>query len=427
MSQQPETTPLDSHESATNANSDANTGEQQELLTSREDTNTTASDALQTSKHARTPIGLWVLSFFNMLLVITAAIAGYYIGYPLLTERLNQLESLRTTQQSQATQLAQTQSEWEQVNRDLQLATTQQKNTQSTMQALAAQVEQEVSMQAVANTNIEQQVADLAEKMTQIAPSQVEAAKAFFAVQQQQLAGALEIAWYVEQDRRKTVQLLQLLANTLTNSSVDEVRLKRAINADLVELESLVTRDTEQLWLTADSIGQRINELRLVTAESPLPEMTVSLTNDIQDWKSNIATSWQTIRDALFKVENLEAVPAIPLSKEQERLLKARADVLIEQLKIAILRQQPWLYEAVLDDLTQLITTHFDRSERVVFVIEQQIEKLKNLRFSSREDYDLKTSDVLKRTTLIRLNSSSAAGATEGATEGAMNQEGSNR
>lgn len=424
MSQQPETTPLDSTGSATNENSDANASQQQERLASNKATTTGSSEAKnQTRNKARAPISLWLLAVLNVAVVVTLAAAGYFVGYPLVNERLNQLESLRTTQQSQATQLAQTQSEWEQVSRNLQLATTQQQKTQSATEALAAQVEQEVSKQAVENANIEQQLAKLAEQITQIAPSQAEAAKAFFSVQQQQLAGALEIAWYVEQDRRKTIQLLQLLANTLTNSSVDQVRLKRAINTDLVELESLVTRDTEQLWLTADGIGQRINDLRLVKAESPLPEMTVTLSNDLQDWKSNIATSWQTIRDALFKVENLDSEPAVPISQDQERLLKARADVLTEQLKIAILRQQPWLYDAVLEDLTQLITTHFDRSDRAVFVIEQQIEKLKNLRFSSRNDYDLKTSDVLERTPLIRLNSSSS----NPATDELNNQEGADR
>lgn len=156
------------------------------------------------------------------------------------------------------------------------------------------------------------------------------------------------------------------------------VTLRKAMAADITQLKSLPIIDKEGLILTLISLQQEIDQLPLANAllsqEEKQQEEVVS--NDINDWQSNLTTSLKDFAGHFITFRTREGNTTPLLSPTQHFYLKENIKAKIETAIKGVYVENNDVYQTSLNVAKQWSGKFFNQQSTKVKKFEQEITKL---------------------------------------------------
>ncbi|GED23663.1 uroporphyrinogen-III C-methyltransferase [Halomonas halmophila] len=152
--------------------------------------------------------------------------------------------------------------------------------------------------------------------------------------------------------------------------------VRREIASELAALRSVPSVDRTGLFLTLNALQEQI-------AGRPLAQAVEETTGDASleeapdgGWKDQLSTIGQELKDLVTVRQHDEALEAL-ISPEQESYLRQSVRLVIEQVQLALLKEDQQLFDATLDKLLKLIKGYYDTDDSGVQGVVSKLEELK--------------------------------------------------
>ena len=203
-------------------------------------------------------------------------------------------------------------------------------------------------------------------------------------VEAEHLIRLAEIRFHIDKDVQSTRMLLANAQDKIRLvSDINLNPLREALDKDLATLQNLNLVNTEEIWLKASGIIEKVNQLplrgaRLGTQVSKSkPERDPGL-EQYPRWKQALFKSWYEIKD-LVKIRHY-AKPVEPVVQETEQtLIKENLRLLLEQIRIAILNNQNNVYYQAIQDTQNWLNQYFEESNSNVREIQNILSSMNTL------------------------------------------------
>lgn len=168
---------------------------------------------------------------------------------------------------------------------------------------------------------------------------------------------------WLEDDTHTAVLLLKEADLRLEeNSDPSLLQVRQAIAEDIQRIEQVNPVSSTDIALTLSGIINTLDALPLDTLVIPDTESQIltQVSDDIRDWRSNLAIVWQSLVDDFVSVDH-NATDIKPLMSESQRFLITEQLVLsLQQAQYAALHYDAALYEASLQQSLSVVEKHYD-------------------------------------------------------------------
>ncbi|RBI65891.1 hypothetical protein DQ400_16380 [Vreelandella sulfidaeris] len=139
------------------------------------------------------------------------------------------------------------------------------------------------------------------------------------------------------------------------------IPVREAIANELAALDAVAQVDRTGLYLALNAQQERISELRL---SQEIEERAV--TSGIEEpptgtFQRQLARFGEELKDLVVVRHHDEALEAL-ITPEQESYLRQSLRLVLEQSQLALLNEEPELYEASIDQALQLLNDYYDTS-----------------------------------------------------------------
>ncbi|MFP4137552.1 MAG: uroporphyrinogen-III C-methyltransferase [Halomonas sp.] len=154
------------------------------------------------------------------------------------------------------------------------------------------------------------------------------------------------------------------------------VPVRREIANELAALESVPEVDRSGLWLALNAQQEQIadqplsQEIDEVTARPSMEEAPSGT------WQQQLSRFGQELKDLVTVRQHDEALEAL-VSPEQESHLRQSVRLVIEQAQLALLKEEPELFEASLEKAITLIEGYYDTEASGVQSVLERLDELK--------------------------------------------------
>lgn len=193
-----------------------------------------------------------------------------------------------------------------------------------------------------------------------------------------------EIRFHIDKDAQSTMMLLANAQDKIRLvSDISLNPLREALEKDVAALQSLNLVNTEEIWLKASSLIEKVNQLPLRGAPvgtqlaETKPERDLEL-EQYPKWKQALFKSWYEIKD-LVKIRHY-AKPVEPVVQEtQQVLIKENLRLLLEQIRIAILHNQNKVYHQAIQDTQNWLNQYFEESNSNVREVQNILSSMDTL------------------------------------------------
>ncbi|MDN3523974.1 uroporphyrinogen-III C-methyltransferase [Halomonas sabkhae] len=180
----------------------------------------------------------------------------------------------------------------------------------------------------------------------------------------------------LERDVEGAAALLRTADQRLKEASNPALMpVRREIASELAALRSVPSVDRTGLFLTLNALQEQI-------AGRPLAQDVEEVTGDasIEDapeggWKDQLSTVGQELKDLVTVRKHDEALEAL-ISPEQESYLRQSVRLVLEQVQLALLKEDQQLFDATLDKLLKLINGYYDTDDSGVQGVVSELEEL---------------------------------------------------
>ncbi|MBB3230471.1 uroporphyrinogen-III C-methyltransferase [Halomonas stenophila] len=152
--------------------------------------------------------------------------------------------------------------------------------------------------------------------------------------------------------------------------------VRREIASELAALESVPRVDRTGLYLALNAQQEQIagrplaQDIEEIAADSTIEEAPSG------GWQSQLARFGGELKDLVTVRQHDEALEAL-ISPEQESYLRQSVRLVLEQAQLALLKEEPPLYEASLDKALTLIQGYYDTGDSGVQAVLSRLEELK--------------------------------------------------
>jgi uroporphyrin-3 C-methyltransferase len=187
---------------------------------------------------------------------------------------------------------------------------------------------------------------------------------------------------WLEHDTSAAISLLQdadMRLKELKDPAFSPIR--QLIREDIEQLNLMPTIDNEDTILTLMAMNKQLKNLPVKSERIPknfVTQVELSLSEDIADWKENMAKTWQHFTDSFFKVSDKsgKAEPLLPPQFQQN--LRENLSLKLQLAQWSASERKQKLYNQSLNDIQLWITQYFDMSAVENQNFQQRIEKLKS-------------------------------------------------
>lgn len=208
-----------------------------------------------------------------------------------------------------------------------------------------------------------------------------------------------EFKLWAEHDYQGAAAVLSRL-DSLLAEHLGTGAIRQAIHQDLQTLNAIESVAVEAIYLKLHGINQKVDEL--VFNAISLPEEVVKedpnqLSENVSEWRQNLAKSWQQFKDFFVKVRTREDMVIAPFLSEQERhLVKQRLSLYLAQAQDAVLSKQSSVYFSAVDAAHSLVKDYFKQDDA------QTKAALKSLAELSKEQLDFSPKVSLQSTEQVK-------------------------
>ncbi|XOV80180.1 MAG: uroporphyrinogen-III C-methyltransferase [Aestuariibacter sp.] len=202
---------------------------------------------------------------------------------------------------------------------------------------------------------------------------------------------------WLEQDVVTAIALLQSADRVLKDAHAPEfLPVREAISQDISALRAEAVLDIANIALQLNSLHSAVDNLSFVQPESFYQESEQQVSDDVSDWRRNLAVIWQSIKENFISIERVDT-PIAPFVSRKLQLLK-RSELSLQLIiaQSALLERQQDYYQAALKKALRLLQ-YFDASTLQFQAMQNELQELSALVITADVPDDLKTLPVLRR------------------------------
>jgi uroporphyrin-3 C-methyltransferase len=340
------------------------------------------------SKPAKTGL-LWLVTLINFIIIILVIAAAYWYYTQISENEANEASLVSQFEQQYKQQLQNLNQRSE--GNSAAISSTQQKLNES-LESQADSVDNmlaQVLQNANTNTAIQKRLAEMSGRR----PSDWLLAEANYLVN---MAGRKV---YLDTDIRTAITLLQEADARLEDLNDPALFPVRAlIAADIQTLSAINPTSTTSIALAISGMLQKVSGLPLDVLQLPEPEAEkdLSLSEDVSDWRENLARTWQTIIGDLVTTTELDTPLEPYLAERQQWLIEQQLKHALAQSQSAVLDEQEALYVASIQTAIGLLIEHYKLDDPSVSQFVNALQELQNADFSRKLPNKLESQSSLK-------------------------------
>lgn len=206
-----------------------------------------------------------------------------------------------------------------------------------------------------------------------------------------------EFKAYSERQYQAAIGILQKLDGLLAEHSGTQ-SVREAIHQDIQTLNGLAKVPVEEIYLTLHGlIGQvdslPLNMVQLADAISA-PEQE-NLSQDVSDWRANLARSWRKLTDDFITIRKRSA-PIEPLLDEREQnLVRLQLSFYLAQAQNALMNEQKDVFSAAISNAQKTLSAYFKQDVNSVGAIQQQLTMLAEMQLNFTPEFKLVTGSIV--------------------------------
>jgi len=234
-----------------------------------------------------------------------------------------------------------------------QLAQQQQKFTQQLKQVTQQTLQENKGSVA----QLSQQVEQLAQRITQRQPSEWLIHEAEYLIRV-----AARTLW-LKHDTKAAIGLLKEADTRLSELNQPKfLSVRAAINQDITALALMPNLENEQALLTLIALNKQVKLLPLtgINLNEAVNQEDLQLSNDINDWQTNLHKTWQQFLSDFITVQRRKSSVEPLLSPEQHQHLKQNLRLKIQLAQWAASEKKALVYQQILQDSQDWMIEFFD-------------------------------------------------------------------
>ena len=171
-------------------------------------------------------------------------------------------------------------------------------------------------------------------------------------------------AIWLEDDSQGAITLLRDADSRLIElDDPNLLPLREVIHQDIEQLSLLPALESESVILALIGLEKQIDQLPLALAYTPEsaqdePELTLSENTD--DWRENLAKSWQRLMEDFITVRRRTASVEPLLSPQQQQNLQQNLSLKLQVAQWSVTRKNSTLFKQSIDDVQTWLDTYYD-------------------------------------------------------------------
>jgi uroporphyrin-3 C-methyltransferase len=343
---------------------------------------------------------LWFFTVINLLLLGAVIVASYWAWLQWQTQSQQQTDALtvqQTSMEQQQSSMLQQQNNIAASIASNQLAKDdleqQNQALQTSMQSL---IEQFQLTSAQVQTN-QRNLADVSGRR----PADWLLAEADYLVR---MAGR---KLWLEHDVKTAAMMLQSADSRIQDLDDPSLLPLRAMLAeDLQALQQVNQVSTSSIALALGAMFKQVTNLPLAFFKRPEAEtIDDSVTESIDDWRSNLARNWREATKNFFSFKKVTAEIKPFMSEQQQWLSKEQLKFALLQAQIAVLQENSTLYQQSLQTAFGLLIESFDTEKDTVVQFTDSLSNLQRTDFERTYPQQFKVAPLLQDVIEQRLNS----------------------
>jgi uroporphyrin-3 C-methyltransferase len=297
---------------------------------------------------------LAIVAIIIALLAIAAVVSQFYIEQEKQNQQtLAQAAKFKQLQQQNAEQLQQIKQQF-----SAQLNAFQ----QAQQSAIA---EQTVESKKQLTQQLTEQLAEFSAEIKQLSEHQP---SDWIASEVNYLIRLAARSLWLEKNAQTAINLLKEANQRLSKlQNPQYLPLRAAINDDIETLQLLPEVDAEQLILSIQALAKQVTHLPLNQVQLPDDEtktQDLTLTNNIADWRSNLAKVWQRFLNQFITVRRRSGNVEPLMAPKYQQHLSQNIMLKLQQAAWAVSQQKPRLYQATMTEISTWITEYYDVNEQ---------------------------------------------------------------
>ena len=302
----------------------------------------------QQSSPNNSPSKISKLAIFAVLIAIAAPSGHYYwqqLQHQQLTNKISEENNVTLSQYQSQLQ---------------QALTKQQQSFDQQLQQVVAQIHNNNDAKI---TELTATVAQLEHSIKQRQPSD------WLLHEAEYLIRIAARSLWLEHDARAAIGLLKDADTRLTELNDPAfLPVREVIHQDIKSLELMPTLQTDDIVLTLMALSKQVMELPLAIeslGKEKDEEPNLELSNDINDWQSNLAKTWQKFLDDFIRVRQRTGTVEPLMSPEKQTHLKENLSLKIQLTLWAASERKKDIYQKSLDDILQWLNEFFDMKNNI--------------------------------------------------------------
>ncbi|QOL26303.1 uroporphyrinogen-III C-methyltransferase [Thalassotalea sp. LPB0316] len=187
-------------------------------------------------------------------------------------------------------------------------------------------------------------------------------------------------ALWLEDDTQGAITLLRDADNRLIElNDPNLLPLREVIHQDIEQLSLLPALESEAVILTLIGLEKQIEQLPLALAYKPdsaEQETDLTLSDNTDDWRENLAKSWQRLMDDFITVRRRTANVEPLLAPQQQQNLQQNLSLKLQVAQWAVTRKNPALFKQSIADVQAWLTTYYDADSQQVISFSERLTSL---------------------------------------------------
>ena len=174
---------------------------------------------------------------------------------------------------------------------------------------------------------------------------------------------------WLEHDTGAAIGLLKDADARLTQLNDPKfLPVREVIHQDIKTLELLPKLQTDEIVLTLMAMSKQVNQLPLAIEDlgnGNAKKESLELSNDINDWQTNLAKTWQKFLDDFIRVRQRAGTVEPLMSPDQQAHLKQNLSLKIQLALWAASERKGDIYQKSLEDIQQWLNEYFDMEDNI--------------------------------------------------------------
>lgn len=185
----------------------------------------------------------------------------------------------------------------------------------------------------------------------------------------------------IESDVKTALEILSEADAILFEKNDDSfLPVREAIAADIQNLKAARVNSPVEAAISVTGLMQLSGKLVFPEPETYYENNVYNMTDDPQDAWQNLKTVWRKMVDDFLTIEKLDEDIEPYLGEQQKQLVRGALQQSLLTIRYALLKQEPSLFSAAVNE-TESLLKQFDQRQAEVVVFSQELNKIASAPF----------------------------------------------